>query len=77
MRALLSAMTAVFGWVTPALAATGGAVQGVSIILILFIGFAALIIVLQFIPGLALFFSMVKGLFRAAPKNGPNTREKK
>jgi hypothetical protein len=54
--------------VAPALAANGGEVKGISFLLILFLGFAALIIVFQFIPGLVLFVTMLKGLFTRASK---------
>ncbi len=77
MRTLLGTMLILFGQVAPALAATGGIVKGTSILLILFLGFAALIIVFQFIPGLVLFFSMLRGIFRKAQKNGADTRDRK
>jgi hypothetical protein len=38
-------------------------------LLILFLGFAALIVVFQFIPGLVLLLSMLKGIFSEAPRN--------
>jgi len=68
MTTLIGTLLATLGWVTPALAASDGIVKGSSILLILFLGFFALIIVFQFIPGLVLFFSMLKGLFKAAPE---------
>jgi hypothetical protein len=54
--------------VAQAFAATGSEVKGISFLLILFLGFAALIIVFQFIPGLVLFITMLKGLFTRASK---------
>jgi hypothetical protein len=59
--------------VTPALAASSSEVKGTSILIILFLGFAALIIVFQFIPGLVLFVSMLKGLFTHSPKKAAET----
>lgn len=59
--------------VTTALAANGSEVKGSSFLIILFIGFAALIIVFQFIPGLVLFVTMLKGLFTRAPKKAEET----
>jgi hypothetical protein len=55
---------------TSAAYATGGpdAAGGNSFLLILFLGFVALIIVFQFIPGLVLFFGMLRGLFSAGAK---------
>jgi hypothetical protein len=77
MRTLITTILVTLGWVAPALAAEGGATKGSSLLLILFLGFAALIIVFQFIPGLVLFFSMLKGIFTAAPKKATVTHDKK
>ncbi|GLI37409.1 hypothetical protein KI811_13130 [Geobacter hydrogenophilus] len=46
-----------------AFAASGAESDGSGILLALFIGIGALIIVFQMLPGLALFGSMLKGLF--------------
>ncbi len=75
MRTLVGTILINLCWTAPALAADG-IVKGTSILLILFLGFAALIIVFQFIPGLVLFYSMIKGLFRKPEKNGVDTGEK-
>jgi len=48
-------------------------VNGSSFLLILFLGFAALIILFQFIPGMVLFATMLKGLFTPAPKKAAET----
>ena len=77
MATLIRSLLAALGWVTPALAASDSVVKGSSILLILFLGFFALIVVFQFIPGLVLFFSMLKGLFAAASKKEPAAHEKK
>jgi hypothetical protein len=77
MRMLLTSILATIGWLTPAFAADGGIATGTSILVILFLGFAALIIVFQFVPGLALFFSMLKGIFSGAHKKVPVEQEKK
>jgi hypothetical protein len=71
MKAILTALAVTLTSVTPALAANANAAKGSSILLILFLGFGALIVVFQFIPGLVLFFSMLKGLITAAPKKAP------
>jgi hypothetical protein len=68
MRAILTTLAVTLACVTPALAASTNAAKGSSILLILFLGFGALIIVFQFIPGMVLFATMLKGLFTAAPK---------
>lgn len=77
MKTLIRTLLITVGWVTPALAAGGGIATGSSILLILFLGFFALIIVFQFIPGLVLFFSMLKGLFASSPKKEHAPIEKK
>ncbi len=73
MSTLMNALLVTLASVAPAFAASGGEGRGISILLILFLGFAALIIVFQFIPGLVLFVTMIKGLFTRAPKNDSET----
>ena len=68
MGTLMRTVILILASVTTALAADGSVVKGSSILLILFLGFAALIIVFQFIPGLALFATLLKSLFTRAPK---------
>jgi hypothetical protein len=46
-------------------------------LLILFLGFAALIVVFQFIPGLVLLLSMLKGIFTAAPRSTSEVQGRK
>jgi len=77
MKTMMATLLATIGWVTPALAATGAVVKGTSILIILFLGFVALIVVFQFIPGLVLFLSMLKGVFTTSPKKVSVTEEKK
>ena len=68
MRTLIRALIVTLASVAPALAANGSEAKGSTFLIILFLGFAALIIVFQFIPGLVLFATMLKGLFTRAPK---------
>jgi len=56
-------MTILLGSVSKALAASGGTSEEMGFLTILFIGFFALIVVLQLIPGLSLLFSMLSSLF--------------
>jgi hypothetical protein len=51
-----------------AYAAGVGQTEGLSTLAILFLVFGAMILVFQLIPGLALFFSMIKGLFAGDQK---------
>ena len=73
MRALLVTLASV----APVLAADGSEVKGSTLLLILFLGFAALIIVFQFIPGLVLFVTMLKGLFTREPKKAAESISEK
>ncbi len=68
MRTLIRTLIITLAWVVPALAATSTEPEGNGLLLILFIGFGALIIVFQCVPGLVLFATMVKELFTPAPK---------
>lgn len=44
--------------------------QGGSLLLTLFVGFFALIVVFQLVPACLLFFGMLKGLFSGSQKTG-------
>lgn len=67
VRTLINTILVALGCVVPAYAA-GGHSTGTSILLIMFLGFFALIVVFQFIPGLVLFYNMLKGVFMKANK---------
>jgi hypothetical protein len=77
MRTLLRALIVTLASVAPALAANSNEAKGSSLLLILFLGFFALIIVFQFIPGMVLFATMLKGLFTRAPKKAAETLSEK
>ena len=77
MRTLFRASILILASVAPALAANGSEGKGSTFLLILFLGFAALIIVFQFIPGLVLFATMLKGLFSRAPKKSTEALSEK
>ena len=49
--------------VSPSLAAAAADTQGGSLLLTLFIGFFALIVVFQLVPAVLLFVGIIKGLF--------------
>jgi len=80
MKAILTTLAVTLATVSPALAADANAAKGSSILIMLFLGFGALIVAFQFIPGLVLFATMLKGLFTAAPKKasagGPGSNRK-
>jgi hypothetical protein len=73
MRNILRALAA--SAITASLAAAGqkGDAQELGLLGILFVGFAALILVGQFIPAIALFVSMLRGLFSTAPRASTRT----
>jgi len=77
MRTLMRALLVTLASVAPALAADGSEMKGSTLLLILFLGFAALIIVFQFIPGLVLFVTMLKGLFTREPKKAAESVSEK
>lgn len=52
----------IFASASAALAAVAPADEGSSLLVILFVGFFALIIVLQLVPACLLFVSLIKGL---------------
>lgn len=52
-----------------AFAASGAEHDGTGLFFWLFIGFAAMIIIFQFMPGVMMFFGMAKGLFGAKAKD--------
>lgn len=65
LMTIVAAMTAM---TTPLAASSGTETMGTNLFVILFLGFGALIAICQLIPGLVLFFAMMKGLFRMAVK---------
>ncbi len=62
MKHIMTTLGALMAWTTPALAAGATDATGTSLITILFLGFGALIVACQLIPGLALLCTMIKGL---------------
>lgn len=59
---------------TQALASAGSSDgESLSLLATFFIAFGALIILFQFIPGILLFFAMLKGLFSSAEKKSTVT----
>ena len=72
MKVLNATIVTVLITVTQALASQGGANGGgPSLLMILFMGFGALILVFQLFPAIMLLAGMLKGIFPSAGKN-PN-----
>lgn len=69
MKIMMAILTAAIVEATPALASGGSETMGTSLLVILFLVFAALIVAFQLIPSLMLFGSMLKGLFGGAVKH--------
>jgi hypothetical protein len=66
MKNILKAALVVFlAGSSTALAAGGAETEGLSFLVILFLSFAAVIVIFQAIPGLILFYSLIRGLFSA------------
>jgi hypothetical protein len=62
---------------TPLLASGGQETMGPGLLVLLFLGFGSFIVICQLVPGLVLFYAMLKGLFNgAATKSIPRTDAK-
>ena len=69
MKTLLQKIVALALCFAPsAYAASGAESDGTGIFFWLFIGFAAMIVVFQFLPGVMMFIGMAKGLFDTSAK---------
>jgi hypothetical protein len=69
MRVLISTIAALLVTVSQVMASGGGNTEPVSILMILFMGFGALILVFQLFPAVVLFIGMIKGIMAPAVKN--------
>ncbi len=78
MRTISTILTTLMITASQALAA-GGAVEseGIGILAACFIGFGAMIVLFQFIPGLLLIAGMLKGLLSLGHKDAPETATNK
>ncbi len=68
MKALYTVLLTMAMTATNTLAASGGEQVELSFMTVLFMGFGALIIVFQLVPGVILFVGMLKGLFSPSEK---------
>ena len=77
MKKIMTIAAIIAATTQPLAASNGMETVGTSILVVLFLGFGALIVICQLIPGLVLFCSMIKGLFGVTTKktvhatNGP------
>lgn len=65
---MITAIASVLGFSSFAFAASGAEYEGSGLLLVLFIGFGSLIVATQFIPGMVMLYSMLKGLLTPAAK---------
>jgi len=72
-RNIMMVLICVMTVVTPVFAAAGSAKEGGSLLLTLFIGFFALIVVFQLVPACLLFVGILKGLFARKDDIKPET----
>jgi len=63
MKPIMTAVTGIVAGAGPAMASGSQGVSDAGLLVWLFLGLGALIIAFQFLPGLVLFCSMIKGLF--------------
>jgi len=68
MKALYTVLLTMAMTATNALATSGGETVELNFMTVLFMGFGALIIVFQLIPGVILFAGMIKGALSPADK---------
>jgi hypothetical protein len=78
MKFKTAILTAIMLMTIPALASSDMETAGTSVLVLLFLGFGALIVACQLVPSLILFCSMLKGLFSntahdTLPKTGART----
>jgi hypothetical protein len=70
MKTFFKTLIASLAWAMPALAASQADEEGGSVMLVLFLGFGALILVFQLFPGLALFAVMFKEILTGTRRKG-------
>jgi hypothetical protein len=65
---IFTAIASVLGFSSFAFGASGAEQEGSGLLLVLFIGFGSLVVAMQFIPGMVMLYSMLKGIFTPAAK---------
>jgi hypothetical protein len=73
MRVLISTIAALLVTVTQVCASGGDAAEPLSFLVILFMGFGALILVFQLFPAAVLFVGIIKGILAPADKKDEAT----
>jgi len=70
MKTVARALIASIAWAMPALAAGRVHEEGGSVMIVLFLGFGALILAFQLIPGLAMFGVMLREIVTGTRRKG-------
>ncbi len=73
MKTFIRTLIASLAWAMPALAAGQVKEDGSSFMVVLFLGFGALIVVFQLFPGVALFTVMLKEIITGSRRKGAVT----
>lgn len=76
MKTTLKIVLSLLVTATYALAAGGTEAEGLGFMTILFIAFGVLIVMFQFVPGLMLFATMLRGIFSPRDKKAPAINSK-
>lgn len=76
MKTIIKSILTILVSVVPALAAAGKDSGEVSMLVVLFLAFGALVLLSQLVPGLTLFCTMIKELFSHASKGASLTTAK-
>jgi hypothetical protein len=72
MKRTMTTLGALTAWATPAIAAGATETEGTSLFIILLLGFGALIVAFQLIPGFFMLSAMIKGMLgKGATKTKP------
>lgn len=67
-RTFTTAIASVLGFSSFAFGASGAEYEGSGLLLVLFIGFGSIIVAAQFIPGMVMLYSMLKGMVSPTEK---------
>lgn len=76
MKRIMTTLGALVTMTTPVLASSGQETTEISLMVIIFLGFGALIIVGQLVPSLFLLFSALKNLFERTAKKSTPVKDK-
>ena len=67
-RTITTAIASVLGFSSFAFGASGAEYEGSGLLLMLFLGFGSIVVAAQFIPGMVMLYSMLKGMVSPTEK---------